>query len=422
MHATCKATVETFRTRPELQKQQFSARESQNTHAKHKAFLQFLFLNFTKHSSIDRPFVDADELLAERGEWEWYVIFAGNILDRWAHLVVCLAQLLGDHGVSWFDLVDEGSHTFGEINPIVRGMANRVVASLVEAWWNSGEVRGNLVGFLVDATLFFVHWIPLGCAIRQVHCKLHWRVSGKFICAMSQETVPDKPLSRFEHQFHSARHDSSLVFFWINGKFGGGFRVLFVVTVWPEAFLLVFFDEFWLLCSKHSNETAVRQHDFSSKKLAWCARIDCAQVHVPMWKLLHALRRLFFNTSITHHAHIRLAHDSLPDCHRLWFLAYGPESVPIQERCTKHAVRRRRFVEGLLVPRAEGFFNELQESFVKYPDSLVAIVVQSEFEFVFERLLLNPTHHCADVFVALFLCEKINDATTIGVELLANAL
>ena len=138
-------------------------------------------------------------------------------------MVVCLAELLGDHGVSWFDLVDEGSHAFGEINPIVRGMANRVVASLIEAWWNSGEVGGNLVGFLVDATLFFVDWIPLGCAIGQVHCKLHWGVGGKFICAVSEETVPDKPLARFEHEFDSARHDSSLVFFWINGKFGGVF-------------------------------------------------------------------------------------------------------------------------------------------------------------------------------------------------------
>ena len=197
---------------------------------------------------------------------------------------------------------------------------------------------------------------------------------------------------------------------------------MFVVTVGAEAFVLVFLDKFRLLCSKHSNETAVREHDFASKKLAWCAGIDCAHVDVPMRELLHALRGLFFNTSITHDAHIRLADDSLADGDCLWFLAYCPESVPVQERCTKHAVRRRGFVERLLVPGAERFFNELQESFVAYPNSVVAIVVQSEFEFVLERLLLNPTHHCADVFVALFLGEKINDATTIGVELLANAV
>jgi len=31
--------------------------------------LLFLFINFTKHSSIDRPFFDVDELLAKRAEW-----------------------------------------------------------------------------------------------------------------------------------------------------------------------------------------------------------------------------------------------------------------------------------------------------------------------------------------------------------------
>jgi len=50
------------------------------------------------------------------------------------------------------------------------------------------------------------------------------------------------------------------------------------------------------------------------------------------------------------------------------------------------------------------------------------IVVQAEFELFLERLLLNFAHHCADIFVALFLRKKIDDATTEGVELLANSL
>ena len=67
---------------------------------------------------------------------------------------------------------------------------------------------------------------PLGRPIRQVQCKLHWLICGEFICAVSEQTVPDKPLPRFQHQFHRARHDSSLVSCWINGKFSRGLRVL----------------------------------------------------------------------------------------------------------------------------------------------------------------------------------------------------
>ena len=118
------------------------------------------------------------------------------------------------------------------------------------------------------------------------------------------------------------------------------FEYCVAVTVRPEALFLIFLDKVWLLCSKHSNETPVRQHDFASKIFALCAGIDCAHVHVPMWKLVHALGGLFFNTSITNHAHIRLANDCLPDSHCLWFLAYCPKRVPVQERCTKHPVRR----------------------------------------------------------------------------------
>jgi len=367
------------------------------------------------------PLVDADEFFAEVAEGERAVCLAGDILDARTHFVVRFAQLLGDHGMSRLDLVDKGSHAGRKVGPVVWGVVRRVVAALVEQRRDAGEVRGDLVGFLVDAALVLVARIPLGRAVRQVECKLHGLVGWELVGAVSEQTVPDEPLPGLEHELDGTADDAPSVLEGVDGELGRFFRVVLVVATRPEALLLVGFDELGLLRAKHAYETAVREHDLAREKLAWRARVHGAHVDVPVRELLHALRWLLFHASVPHDAHIGLAKDGLPDGHGLWFLADRPERVPVQERGPKESVWRRRPLQGFFVLATERLLDQLQEPGIANTHPLVVRVIQPQFVLGLERLLLDLAHHGRDVGVAFVLREKIDDASTKAFKLSADA-